>query len=228
MKILITSGGTSVYIDAVRRIANMSTGNFGSQIAKSFIKIASYNDDIHFLMAKRSKSPTCDDFDVCLYPHEYVTYEDYRDKLFELLDKHHFDIIILAAAVSDYGVANPVDGKIRSTDELVIKLYPLPKLISQVREKAKNSVICGFKLLVGSTDEELISACKKSIETNYIDLVIGNDLADIKKDNHRLLVYDNNGTIEFHDKESARKSHLNLADIVRIKTMRKLLDRRQQ
>ena len=125
-------------------------------------------------------------FDSLLDVREYVTFDDYQKELEKALDEKP-DIVILAAAVSDYGVENYVDGKVRSSSEdMVIRLKPLPKLISTVRPKLPNAVICGFKLLVNSTQEELLYACNKSIQQNELDLIVGNDLRDIKNDNHTL------------------------------------------
>lgn len=153
---LITSGGTVVPIDSVRKICNMSRGTFGSQIAE---KAWRKDHNVTFVYAKESKMPKhCLTFETLqdVTYIEYETFDDYAARLDEQL-KLQPDIIILAAAVSDYGVENMVEGKIRSGDDLVIKLKPLPKLIGTVREKCPNAVICGFKLLVNSTEEELIS-----------------------------------------------------------------------
>jgi phosphopantothenoylcysteine synthetase/decarboxylase len=95
----------------------------------------------------------------------------------------------VAAAVSDYGVANYYDGKYRSReDDMCIKLVKLPKILPIMRKLAPNSVICGFKLLVDSTEDELVEAMRKQIAESDVDLVIGNDLRDIKADNHSLMV----------------------------------------
>lgn len=185
LRVLVTSGGTKIALDLVRSITNMSKGTFGSRIAREFLDRGNY--DLTFLMAKGSKYP--DKNDSCEYRRliQYVTFEDYRRHLNMSLDEQP-DIIVLAAAVSDYGVENFVDGKIRSGNDLVIRLKPLPKLISTVRAKCPKAVICGFKLLVNSTDEELYDAVEKSIKTNDCDLVVGNDLRDIKDGKHRLIL----------------------------------------
>jgi phosphopantothenate-cysteine ligase len=106
--------------------------------------------------------------------------------------KNHPDIIILAAAVSDYGIDNYVDGKIRSKDTMSINLKPLPKIISKIKEWSPNSKLVGFKLLVDSTDEELIDNAKKSIIVNHCDMVVANDLRDIKNNAHRLIIVKSN------------------------------------
>jgi hypothetical protein len=49
-----------------------------------------------------------------------------------------------------------------------------------------------FKLLVNSTDEELTQEAKKSIEKNNCDVVVANDLRDIRQNNHRLLIVTKN------------------------------------
>ena len=64
----------------------------------------------------------------------------------------------------------------------------MPKVITEVRALATDSTICGFKLLVNSTDEELRMAMDKQFAENDIELCVGNDLRDIKADDHRLTI----------------------------------------
>ena len=109
-----------------------------------------------------------------------------------------YDAVVLAAAVSDYGVANYVEGKIRTSDNQRIDLAPLQKLISRVKQWNSSCVLTGFKLLVNSIETELIRAATDSIESNQCDLVIANDLRDIKANNHKLLIVDQNGVTPHH------------------------------
>ena len=71
---------------------------------------------------------------------------------------------------------------------MCIKLVKLPKVLPIMRKLAPNATICGFKLLVDSTEDELLDAMKRQISESNVDLVIGNDLRDIKNDDHQLLV----------------------------------------
>lgn len=187
MKVLITSGGTKVRIDRVRSITNMSRGTFGSQICDSFLDTAFSYDEVVFFYAKNSRLPKSNKLNRVRFV-EYDTFDDYRSKLTGLLTKERFDIIVLAAAVSDYGVANYFDGKYHSSDNMTIQLVKLPKVITEVRNLALDSTICGFKLLVDSTDEELRDAMQNQFWDNGIDLCVGNDLRDIKANNHRLTI----------------------------------------
>jgi len=206
MRVLLTSGGTKISIDMVRSITNMSSGTFGSAICEAFLR---KGFDVDFLMAEGSKTP----FELRLYgagennkerfldwqdyvkqfksqynQHTYKTFQNYADYIKDLTESNKYDIIVLAAAVSDYGVANYVDGKIRSSSALEIKLTPLPKIISTIRAKQPQAYFVGFKLLVNSADEELVAAAKESLNNNGCDMVVANDLRDMQQDDHRLLI----------------------------------------
>ena len=241
MKVLITSGGTKIKIDRVRSITNMSKGTFGSRIAEAFYDYL-FERNITFLGAYDSKMPRIEtkgfrndnkiiekkngEVQKLFYCGEdnqmkvigYDTFEDYKKKLFDTIIKEKPDVIVLAAAVSDYGVDNYVDGKIRtSADDMVIRLKPLPKLISKVRELAPNSFIVGFKLLVDSTEEELKQACVDSMNKNKLDMIVGNDLRDIQNDNHTLMIgtWENENVI--FEKFSKNENKLPLSNILVMK-----------
>lgn len=211
LNVLITSGGTKVAIDSVRHIGNMSSGTFGSKIAYEALRAG---QRVTFLMAEGSKSPLGLRFDEkdsiwavvlgvlhnildrLLYMHRlqirtYTSFYDYESSLNALVAMGQFDVVVLAAAASDFGVANAIAGKLRSKEEMNIKLFPLPKLISQVRSwtpvnRACDLTLVGFKLLVNSTDTELQDAAYGSLAENRCDLVVANDLRDIKEGAHRL------------------------------------------
>ena len=208
LKVLVTSGGTKVKIDDVRSITNMSRGTFGCKIATEFLK-ADKDIQLIFLRAEESCSPFLSKyyaFDgifknfISLYKNQkfykknkkrvieiaYKTYEDYARTLNRLLDSHKPDITVLAAAVSDYIIPNPVSGKVRSSEDLKIELVPAEKLIGKAwRNK---NILVGFKLLVDSTDEELIAAAKKSIKDNKCSMVVANDLRDIRNNDHKVII----------------------------------------
>ena len=206
MKILITSGGTKISIDRVRSISNMSRGTFGSAICKAFLEAG---HEVDFLMAKDSRTPfelkinSQDERPLALFeeweyfvrknesryhPYIYKTFDDYYNTVSSLVDKNEYDIIVLAAAVSDYGVKNCVPGKIRSSEEMAIEMEALPKVISFVRRYQPSAFFVGFKLLVDSVDEELVMEARKSLFKNECDMVVANDLRDIQQGKHRLLV----------------------------------------
>lgn len=206
MKILVTSGGTKIPIDRVRDITNMSSGTFGTKIAEELLRMG---HEVFFFRAKDSKSPmrvVIDANDMLVFDNTafskwfdertkwkarykecpYRTFTDYLERLERCVKIDRPDIVILAAAVSDYGVKNPFDGKVRSDEMLKIELELLPKVISLIKEWHPTCKLVGFKLLVGSKDYKLIEAAQKSIADNNCDMIVANDLQDIKDSKHRI------------------------------------------
>ena len=216
MKILVTSGGTKIPIDKVRDITNMSKGTFGSKIATELLEMG---HEVMFLKSRGSKSPMSitinvredfydapDDFAdwynrvkgyLSHYKEmEYSTFDDYRNRLERWIKIERPDVVMLAAAVSDYGVENPHNGKLRSNDLLTIKLVQLPKIIHLIKTWHPTCKLVGFKLLVDSKDYQLIDAAKRSIAENGCDMIVANDLADIKDGKHKIhLVFPKTDTL---------------------------------
>lgn len=209
---LITSGGTKVRIDAVRHVGNMSSGRLGSNLART-VALA-FGDDVFFLYAKGSHDPlhptidltdpnTVGDQVTCLtnmnvaanlreYVHlfPYDDFDDYAKKLDELLKQMPFDIVVLAAAVSDYGMPSQA-GKISSDQaELTFTMTKLPKLIQKVKQIQPNTFLVGFKLLVGATMAEMRTAVQKQMQAADSDMVATNDLTDIKAGRNGIYIYE--------------------------------------
>lgn len=208
MKVLITSGGTKIPIDQVRHIGNMSSGTFGAKIGTELLQMRRV-DKLIFLGAVGSKTPmsmTVDfnknpDFEKQIgdfwnlwnfyrtYSGKYTevhfkTFDEYHQQLETLCKQEQPDVVILACAASDYGVNNPLPGKMRSNEqERTIQLSVLPKLIGKVKEWCPSTRLVGFKLLVNSDLPDLVDAAWKSLEDNQCDLVVANDLRDIKANN---------------------------------------------
>ena len=235
MLMLITSGGTKVPIDKVRDITNMSNGTFGRRIAIAALEEA---HSVHFFHAKHSKTPfklTLDYFkddwrtqldawgDFYQFCEQnssnydqsaFRNYDDYAEGLEQLILNTAPQVVVLAAAVSDYGVAHPVDGKIRSADQQTIEMEPLPKLISQIKKWHPRCFLVGFKLLVNSTEDELLVAAEKSFRDNGCDMIVANDLRDIKNDDHRLLLLARHGEMVVRRKSESQNPNFLATEVV--------------
>lgn len=206
MKVLITSGGTQTPIDDVRFITNFSQGTLANELADIFMK---YDTQVHFHYAKHTKAPHLCTIDLTdpfagtklpIYKFEnlnkysystYKTFDEYKETTLELA-KCNYDLIICAAAVSDYAPIK-IDGKISSDlDEYDIRLKRLPKVINLIKAIAPNSCLVGFKLL--ETLDNFIPYAKKQHD-NGVDVTIGNALKDLKDHNRSLVIYDQGVTL---------------------------------
>lgn len=191
MKVLITSGGCKVPIDEVRHIGNFSSGRYGAEIATAFMRQSSDNH-VYFVMEKGSKFPdtyntSTDERLENLNDYQYVDYFEYVEKTKALIKGIQPDIIISAAAISDY-ICDKQTGKISSDgEEMTIKLHKSEKVIASFRELAPKALIVGFKCLVSPTNEEKGNAITKIAK--YTDLIVYNDLTELRKGNQARYIY---------------------------------------
>lgn len=204
--IIVTAGGTSEKIDNVRKITNSSTGKLGMKIALELLK--KYNDvKIYYVCSRNSLRPIN-------YRVEVIEIDgtmDLKNNIEKLLTQNKIDYFIHSMAVSDYMVdyvtnlesiknnnIKVISGnKISSNeDNLVIVLKPTPKIISIIKNISPETYLVGFKLLDGVSKKELISVAKKLRDKNKCDLVVANDLENIRKGNHKAYIIDKKDEIE--------------------------------
>nr|WP_309695725.1 phosphopantothenoylcysteine decarboxylase [Armatimonas sp.] len=178
MRVLITSGGTREPIDGVRVIANSSTGATGAALAAAFCK-AGFT--VTLLRARHSVAPN-----LTVTEQFFVTVSDLDSACQELLGSQDFDLMIHAAAVSDFvlqavtvdGVrhAAPLTGKLSSTHRLSIELMPGKKILPELKGYSRNPNVrlVGFKLTEGASEAEIREAVAKVLAAGA-DLVVHND-----------------------------------------------------
>lgn len=204
--IIVTAGGTSEKIDNVRKITNSGTGKLGYKIALELLN--KYNDaKIYYVCSKNSLRPINDRVEII----EIEGTMDLKNNIENLLTQNKIDYFIHSMAVSDYMVdyvtnlesikSNNIkvinDTKISSNeDNLVIVLKPTPKIISIIKNISPKTYLVGFKLLDSVSKEELISVAKKLRDKNKCDLVVANDLENIRKGNHKAYLIDKKDEIE--------------------------------
>ena len=200
MKVLVTAGNTQTPIDYVRCITNMSTGLTGARIAVD----ASGRGHTVTLFTNHSSL-----FQELIRPVEpwkvefYRTFDDLSDLMEESIPGSDFDVIIHAAAVSDYtpaGIYAPsadtaftsspgaatVDaqaGKIKSNHpELWLRLVPTPKLVDRIREPwGFRGTLVKFKLEVGLAEQELLAVAERSRTQSLADLMVANTLEEMNE-----------------------------------------------
>lgn len=172
-KVLITSGGTQEPLDDVRVITNKSSGRTAAAIADQFI-LSGF--DVTYMHAESAKLPMLD----CTKKN-YVTFKDIEKSLATLLSENQYDLVIHAAAVSDYSVAQSSGGKINSDQEkLVIELIKNPKLIDQIKKLSPKSKLVGFKLTSTNNSTEIQKKLDGLFEKANCDFVVHNDWSTVK------------------------------------------------
>jgi phosphopantothenoylcysteine synthetase/decarboxylase len=203
-RIIITAGGTVESIDHVRTIethelslvgvdryyhfdiSNISKGGFALEIARAFVQRALVDDELELtLIARRdlvkalSRSGDARKFRLVAFS----SFNDLQKSIEAEIARGPVDAFLMAAAVSDYSPIS-VDGKISSTEEeLVIRMVKNPKILAALRNRlGSRALLVGFKLLSGSTAEELIAVAQSQARKCHCDLVVANDAQRINWD----------------------------------------------
>lgn len=178
-RILITSGSNAETVDPIRILTNRSSGKTGIALALEARRRGAEVTLVHRFLQD--------------IPVRQVYAESAREMLDTVLTEvaKGCDALISAAAVADYTL-DPKAEKIRSGQELVLRLMPTQKIIKTVREAYPHLKIVGFKAETGVTDEELIARAEKSMQGAGLDLVVANDVArgGMGTDDNRVLIID--------------------------------------
>ena len=184
--ILITSGPTRGYIDAVRYISNKSTGALGAAIAMESLKRDAV---VTFVYGTGSAIPNTDlmssNHASRFTPIEVETIDALLTVVQQTVKGKPFNAIIHAMAVLDYIPEKQSNGKISSNqDNLTVTFVRTPKVIKLIRTLWPQAYLVGFKLEVGLSDGELIAKAYTSLQENRADLVVANNQNEIAGSKH--------------------------------------------
>lgn len=212
-RVLVTGGGTTAPIDAVRRIANVSTGRFAASITEACLEAGA---SVLHLAAPHAERPirrhAVFNLDAADPAAEHARLEDlrakhqlfgdrleivalergtvaeYAERVSAILVREPIDIAFLAAAVSDFE-PEPAAGKIDSdAHEVVLRLKPTDKVIRHVRDWRPSVFLVGFKLLVGVDPQALIETARQACVRNRADLTIANDFKSLERGAHEVFL----------------------------------------
>lgn len=227
-KYVITSGGISEKIDNVRKITNSSSGKLGMTIANHLLESKS-DITIYYVCSKNALRPNNTRVKII----EVAGTLDLKDKVESLLKNEKIDYFIHTMAVADYMVDYVTtvdkmkksflnnsdmevikDTKISSYENnLVLVLKPTPKIISLIKKESPLTYLVGFKLLDGVSKKKLIEVAKMLRDKNKCDLVVANDLENIRNKEHKAYIIDKEDkVVEASDKEDIAKKLVRMMD----------------
>jgi phosphopantothenoylcysteine synthetase/decarboxylase len=215
LSILITSGPTRGPIDAIRYIANKSTGRLGVLMATEAL---SRSAKVTFIYGKDSLVPDAEvlgeEAASRLRLIEVETVDELQAAMKQELRSKPFDAVLHSMAVLDYAPERYVEEKTPSgQEEWWIKLVRTPKVIKIIKELQPSSLLIGFKLEVGKSRQELVEAAHRSLVANGADLVLANDLREIEQGHHVGYLVNRAGEIEAVAEGKEEIAHL-LLDVV--------------
>lgn len=159
--ILITAGPTQEPIDPVRFLSNRSSGKMGYALAEA--------------AAARGARVVLISGPVNLAPPRGVetlpvrTAIEMRDMVFDRLEPA--TIVVKAAAVADFHVANAPKQKIKKTAARIsLELDPTPDILAELGRKKGDRLLIGF----AAETQNLIQEARRKLESKNCDMVVGN------------------------------------------------------
>jgi phosphopantothenoylcysteine decarboxylase / phosphopantothenate---cysteine ligase len=164
-RILVTSGPTREPIDPVRYLSNRSSGKMGHAIATAALRRGA---EVVLIAG-----PTA------LEPPPGATYvpvqtaEEMREAALQHLSSA--SVVIKAAAVADYRVAEPAGQKIKSKKDegLTLSLVPNPDILRELAARKGRAFLVGF---AAETNDVRKNAHAK-LSAKGIDLLVANDVS---------------------------------------------------
>ncbi|MFH1894084.1 MAG: bifunctional phosphopantothenoylcysteine decarboxylase/phosphopantothenate--cysteine ligase CoaBC [Candidatus Zixiibacteriota bacterium] len=166
-RVLVTAGPTYEYIDPVRFIGNPSTGAMGFALADAARKRGA---DVTLISGPTQlEPPVVSEF--C----SIISTDQLAEEVLSRVE--NADIVIMAAAPSDYSPANSYSNhKIKkSTKPLSIKLSPTMDILKEVGKKKGSKIVVGFAL---ETEKEVANARKKMADKKLDMIVVNNPNAE--------------------------------------------------
>jgi phosphopantothenoylcysteine synthetase/decarboxylase len=191
-RLLITAGPTWVPIDAVRHLANLSTGRMGATLARAAVA-AGWETT---LLYGPGRHPVGSADERQMRVIRFTTFDDLHRLLREELASRVYTGLLHAAAVSDYRPAETQSGKLDSTaSEWCLRLVRTPKLIDGVKILDPDIVLAAFKLTAGQPRDAMIRTAQELRSRSGAELVVANDQATLTAERHPALLLDETGLV---------------------------------
>ena len=164
VSILVSAGGTREAIDAVRVIANRSSGKQGYAMAAA-------------AAARGARVTLVSTVERPVPPGVEVVPVESAAEMQQAIDERYdtTDVVIMAAAVADFRPAHPADRKLKKEHGTpTIELEPTPDILAGLgRRKRPGQLLVGF---AAETDDLIANAAKKVTSKN-LDLIVANNVA---------------------------------------------------
>ena len=183
--VLITSGPTLEAIDPVRFIGNHSSGKMGMALAEAFVAAGA---SVSFISGPVLRYPPPSKN---MHIFKIQSAKEMMEIAGSLFDKS--DIVVFAAAVSDFGPKENSPQKIKkSGDSILLELSPNPDIALELGKKKSKQFTVGFAL---ETENEKINAQSK-LNKKQFDLIVLNSLNDygagFSHDTNKVSIFDKN------------------------------------
>ena len=185
--VLVTAGPTQEPLDTVRFISNPSSGKRGSALAE-----AARQRGAHVILVSGPTSLPSPAGVVC---RRVRTALEMREAVLDAYEKA--DVVIKAAAVSDYRPKQALPYKVKKASEVqTIELVRNPDILAELGQRKGQRVLVGF----AAETEDLLANAQKKVMAKNLDLIVVNDVGNeevgFRSDDNKVLIVYADGQIE--------------------------------
>ena len=196
--ILVTAGGTQESIDPVRYIGNRSSGKMGYAIAEQAVRMGAKV----ILVSAPTSLPIPSGVD-------FISV-DSAVSMQEAVEARYNDVnvVIMAAAVSDFRVLHKAEQKIKKMESMTIELVKNPDILKGLGSKKSHQILVGF----AAETEHVIKYGQDKVAKKNLDMLVAND---VSKSNAGFNVDTNEGYFLYPDKEPKEMPNMKKSDLAR-------------
>ena len=196
--ILVTAGGTQESIDPVRYIGNRSSGKMGYAIAEQAVRMGAKV----ILVSAPTSLPIPSGVD-------FISV-DSAVSMQEAVEARYNDVnvVIMAAAVSDFRVLHKAEQKIKKMESMTIELVKNPDILQGLGTKKSHQILVGF----AAETEHVIKYGQDKVARKNLDMLVAND---VSKSNAGFNVDTNEGYFLYPDKEPKEMPNMKKSDLAR-------------
>ena len=196
--ILVTAGGTQESIDPVRYIGNRSSGKMGYAIAEQAARMGAKV----ILVSAPTSLPIPNGVD-------FISV-DSAVSMQEAVEARYNDVnvVIMAAAVSDFRVLHKAEQKIKKMESMTIELVKNPDILQGLGSKKSHQILVGF----AAETEYVIKYGQDKVAKKNLDMLVAND---VSKSNAGFNVDTNEGYFLYPDKEPKEMPNMKKSDLAR-------------
>lgn len=190
-KVLITAGPTIEELDPVRFISNHSSGKMGYALANTALKLGA---DVSLISGPTNQNISSKKLKLTNIKTAFEMYNALLD------DFYSSDVVIMAAAVSDYKPKKFYKKKIKKNNkDLNIQFEKTLDILGELGKIKSSQILVGFAL----ENENEISNAKSKLENKNLDLIVLNSLNDegagFGFDTNKISVISKSDEIIFYD-----------------------------
>ncbi len=175
--VLITSGGTLEKWDRVRGHTNLSKGSMGCYLAEAALTAGA---DVLYMHGYFAQLPTNHDK---MRTVQFEGIEDLGNKVRHAVQEQKVDIVIMAAAGSDWVIDKVYDqsgnlmeeaGKMPSDEPPIIHFKKAPKILGQIKDWQPNVTLVGFKLEATNDVDFLLARARLRMDSAHAQFMVAN------------------------------------------------------